>query len=239
MNKEYAEFFENKESFIEKVILTDEGIAIYHPNNKKPTIFENNKKKLTYTKKRLMSQAKAIVDNSEKIIKQNPRSKKLNYIVIISMIISLLLVIVNFFAMPATIIPILFASIGITIASATTIYNLIKNANQRKELNNYEFYLENIEEMKNQILEDENMTRYLSDDAKNLLQNNELDIIVVDKLIEEMPKDFDTLMERSIINNGLKKPVSFNYEKYRKEKNTYEDDYEQPSKPHVKKRTKR
>lgn len=235
MNKEYCVFFANPEAFIEKIILTDENICVYHPNNSNPTIYENTKENLINIKKRLQSQAEELAKNSEIVTKKNPRSKRLNYMAIFCMMFSLLLIIINFLVMPQNVVLMLSASVGITVASATTIYNSIKNKNQSEELHNYKFYIKNIKKIKNQILEDENMIRYLSDDAKDLLQNKELDIIIADKLIEEMPKDFAMIKQRSIINDGLNKPVSFNYKKYQKEKVTQDDNLEQPVKKRIKK----
>ena len=43
MNKDYQTFFKFSQSYIEKIIIKEDKIIIYHPHNANPTIYQNTK----------------------------------------------------------------------------------------------------------------------------------------------------------------------------------------------------
>lgn len=217
VNKDYQTFFKFSQSYIEKIIIKEDKIIIYHPHNANPTIYQNTKENKDKLTNRLKDQIKEIIKN-ESIINENKYKKEQKLILssIAFTIILTTLLIASLITNNPFLISILITSNVINTASFIALITsyVIKCKKTNQEIKDYQFYIEKCEKLKEQLKNDENMKKYLSDKSQTLLQDNNLDVIKADTIIEKLPKDFSILKERSQIIDGFNNPVSFDYEKY-------------------------
>ena len=238
MNGKFSKYFSIPEAFIEKVIINraNETVELYHPKNKKPTIYEDMCEGRDKALEKMEEQINVITQNSKKIIKNE--NKKAGRISFVSGLIAVIGAFMYYGGVEILSIPDLYIVIP-TVASGLScagfgIANIVRDNKINKEINLYRVLKANQEKLNSQIIEDENMTRYLSqtgirmfEEQKNLQQeglaDNLLDALVIDNLITSSSKkaaikDAEELILRSKINDGLSIPASFDYETYRAEK---------------------
>lgn len=175
--KDYSEFIKNDYGFITSINIDKENnsIEVMTSKSKKgePHIYNLTKENLNKLYKRLESQYKLLIENSEEIYNNKNKNKKLlvSAFVTACIITSLILSAVSLFL--TKLLPLLLTVVlSLTCVSVHAITEN-KQKKYKEMIDLYKFYLENSKEMEEYIKKDINIQSEIKDKTEEVIELNE------------------------------------------------------------------
>ena len=207
--KDYSQFMTNKEAFIKNYEIVGNSIYVYFANTseRKPNIYDLTEENLKMLNKRLEEQYEILIQNNEKMMK----SKLAKILMLLSLPFAIFgaLGLANVGLDGAICINSLLISGGLITTGLIT--KIVKENKNFEEISTYAYYLDNKEVISKTKEKDENIERYISKEAKNLLEVQEQ--LQEEGLIEEVfnvnfmdnasLKDLKEIIHRLKIYQGL------------------------------------
>lgn len=213
--KDYSQFMKNKNSYILGYEIEGDEVLVYFANTDKtkPNIYPATKEVIEMLDKRMEEQYKILIDNNKTMMKN-----KFSKVLILSSIPLLILMV--------------FVLANLGISNSISLYSLIIingalitgliskeiiSAKNYEQIRTYQRYLESKDILSNSIKKDQNIARYISEEARLDL---EVQQELVDKNLIDDPfninfmdnasiKDLKEILHRLEIYKEMQEPVEY------------------------------
>lgn len=231
--KDYSKYLGNSYGFITDISLTPSKISITTSKNDQNEPNEYDIKLSKYYLERYEKQYQLIINNKDKIIKGETKKYKIYYL------IGLLICLIPFISLPIItnkILTSIILVIGIStiLTGAKEIYNYKQEFNREMQL--YKRILENKDKIETAIANDKNVTKYLDEQTKKCLEENQRlhnvgavdDVININFIDKSSLEGLSKLLKMTKISNALQdelivlnQPSKNNYKKRTRKPNNH------------------
>lgn len=218
MKGKYAKYIKSRYGFVIDYVLKDNQLLVHTSETKlsEPQLEEATPERFKYYEERKETQYKLIIQNQDKIIKENSiKARTIIYI------ISALLIIASFCLTPLNIPLVYTASCfmgGVSlIALGETAIALVKDSFKSK-LKTYNEYIKNCEKIEQRAKTDRNITQYLNQESVAIIKQNKTlkkhgyieNVFNIDLMDKMTLQEIRQLLLRYKISQALEETQTFN-----------------------------